>query len=465
MPASILLIEDDPQAVRHISGSLGTNGFEVVSVDTVGDGLRHLTTHTIDCVLLDYRLPDGNGLSALRAISRGSRDVPVIVVTGAGSEEVAVEAMKLGAADYVVKHGCYVDRLAAVVREVLGRHLIQSTATPPQGMPARLPQEVRARYRTCGILGESAALDDAISLAERAARTDAAVLLEGETGTGKELFAHAIHRHGARSQGPFVAVNCAAVPEALLESELFGHVRGAFSGADRDRHGVFEEASRGTLLLDEECDTPLAIQAKVLRTLQDGEVRPVGANRGRRIDVRVVAAANSDLRAAVASGRFRLDLFHRLNVFPIRLPPLRQRHGDVPLLARHFLVTLAEREGKAPLSFDPAVLQLMERYSWPGNVRELRNEVHRLVLCAEPGGRIGVSMLPRLIGKECSADDRRLREIVRDVERATIAARLREHGYRRAVTARSLGLSREGLWQKLRALGVRVPPPDVDPAE
>lgn len=261
-------------------------------------------------------------------------------------------------------------------------------------------------------------------------------------------------------------MNCAAVPEALLESELFGHVRGAFSGADRDRRGVFEEACGGTILLDEVCEMTPAIQAKVLRTLQDGEVRSLGANRSRRFDVRVVAAANRDLRAAVADGRFRLDLYHRLNVFPIRLPALRERHGDIPLLARHFLAALAEREGKAPLGFDPAVLPLLERWSWPGNVRELRNEVHRLVLCAEPGGSIGVSALPRLVGQaECSPGDRRLKEIVRDVECAAISTRLREHGYRRAATARSLGLTREGLWQKLRALGLKAPPRSGDPAE
>lgn len=471
MPASILLVEDEPQHVRHLSRvfAVAEDRFALRSVDTVRDALHQLATSVVDCVLLDYRLPDSEGLSGLRAIRLRYPDVPVVMLTGAGCEEVAVDAMKLGAADYIVKHGCYVDSLPLAVREALGRQAsrrVDGQQALPQ--PRRLPPDLRERYRRDGIVGESAPLELALALAARASNTNATVLLEGESGTGKELFARAIHRHGRRGAGPFVAVNCAAVPEPLLESELFGHVRGAFSGADRDRRGLFDEASGGTLFLDEAGEMPAPIQAKLLRVLEDGEVRPVGSSRCRVVDVRVIAGANRDLHLLVREARFRLDLYHRLNVFPIRLPTLRDRRSDVRVLADHFLKALAEFEGKGALAFAPGVLSALEHHAWPGNVRELRNEIHRLVLCAEPDGRIDVPMLPARLATDpgdAVGRTRPLKEIVREVELATIAARLRAYGYRRADTARSLGLTREGLWQKLRVLGLKPPTRGGEPAE
>jgi two-component system response regulator AtoC len=468
MPAHVLLIEDDPDTARLVAGALRGEPFEIVTVHTARAGLAHLAAHPVDCILLDYRLPDADGLEGLRRIRQAHPDVPVVMITGAGSEEIAVEAMKLGASDYLVKHGKYLVTVPVVVREALGRRELERTAARYRSAlrttrreVSRLRRELRERYRLEGIIGESAGVEQALFLAERAAQARVTVLLEGETGTGKELFARAIHYHGARARAPFLAQNCAALPEALLESELFGHVRGAFTGADRPHRGLFEQADGGTLFLDEIGEATPAIQAKLLRVLQDGEIRPVGATESRAVDVRVIAATNRDLGEAVRAGTFRRDLYYRLRVFPIRLPALRERRGDIRLLALHLLDRIAADEGKAIAGFDPAALRLLERYPWPGNVRELANEIHRLVVCADPGERITADLLASWIvdGTPApnDADGRPLKEIVREVEVATIRARLRAHGYHRAATARSLGMTRESLWAKLRHLGFRVP--------
>jgi DNA-binding NtrC family response regulator len=469
MAATILLIEDHEDTARLIARALraAPEPFAVTSVLSARDGLAQLTEGTVDCVLLDYRLPDADGLDCLRKIRQQHPDLPVVIITGSGSEEVAVEAMKLGATDYVVKHGKYILTVPVVVREALGRRELARAAARYRNAlrstrreVTRLRNELRERFRLEGIIGESAAIEQSLELAERAAQAEVTVLIEGESGTGKELFARAIHYHGPRARGPFVAQNCAALPETLLESELFGHVRGAFTGAERHRRGLFEEAAGGTLFLDEVSETSPAIQAKLLRVLQDKEVRPVGSNGGRTVDVRVIAATNRDLREAVHEGTFRLDLYYRLRVFPLPVPPLRERREDIRLLAVHFLEQLGAQEHKHLRGFEPAALQLMERYAWPGNVRELQNEVHRLVLCAEEEERIPAALLAPWIleGAPTGADGARpLKEIVREVELATIRARLREHGYHRSATARSLGITREALWAKIRQLGFALP--------
>ncbi len=470
MPARVLLIEDSAETARLLAGALGAGSdpFEVTVAGSARDGLEHLATHQVDCVLLDYRLPDADGLECLRKIRQRDPDLPVVVITGAGSEEVAVEAMKLGASDYLVKHGKYLVTVPVVVREALGRRELERAAARYRSAlrssrreASRLRRELRERYRLDGIIGESAAIEHALFLAERAAETRVTVLLEGETGTGKELFARAIHYHGPRARGPFLAQNCAALPEGLLESELFGHLRGAFTGAERARRGLFEEADGGTLFLDEVSEASPAVQAKLLRVLQDGEVRPVGGNGERKVDVRVIAASNGDLAEAARERRFRPDLYYRLRVFPIRLPALRERRADIRLLALHLLERISAQEAKKLRGFDPRALRLLERYPWPGNVRELENEIHRLVLCAEPGERITPDLLAAWIVEgappAAGGGARPLKEIVREVELATIRARLREHGYHRAATARSLGMTRESLWAKLRQLGFVAP--------
>jgi two-component system, NtrC family, response regulator AtoC len=462
--ADVLLIEDSPETARLVAGALRDAKFETVTAPSARAGLQRLAQGGFDCVLLDYHLPDADGLKTLRRIRQAHPDVPVVVVTGAGSEEVAVQAMKLGATDYVVKHGKWLLTVPLVVREAVGRRELERTAyrykralTDTRREVSQLRRELRERYRLEGIIGESEAIEQALVLAERAAQARITVLLEGETGTGKELFARAIHYHGPRARGPFIAQNIAALPETLLESELFGHVRGAFTGAERSRRGLFEEANGGTVFLDEIGEATPAIQSKLLRVLQDGELRPVGASVARRVDVRIIAASNRDLAEAVQTGQFREDLFYRLRAFPIRLPALRERRPDIPLLALHFLEQYAGQEGKRIDGFAPAALRALERHAWPGNVRELESEVHRLVLCAEPGARIGADLLSPAIADGTAvdaADGKPLRDIVRDVELATIRSRLRAHGGRPSPTARSLGITREWLWAKMRRLGI-----------
>jgi len=473
MSTRILVVDDDPEVIRLIGQVLRSAipPFDVEAVGSAAAGLDKLAAEPFDGVLLDYRLPDIDGLACLLRIRQTYPDLPVVVFTGSGSEEVAVEAMKLGASDYVVKHGKYLTRVATVLREALGRSELQRIAAR-HGSPdeAHVPTSTagpsaafRERLHAAGVVGDSPAFALALALAERAVSSTATVLLTGESGTGKDVLARAIHEHGARASGPYLAQNCAALPETLLESELFGHVRGAFTGADRARRGLFEEASGGTLFLDEIGETSLVLQAKLLRVLEERCVRPIGSSDSRPVDVRVLAATNTDLLRAIDDGRFRRDLYYRLNVFPVRLPALRERGDDILRLATYFLERFATDEGKVPPRLEPDALELLVGYAWPGNVRELGNEMHRLVLCAEPGERVGASRLageivaapraPGVIGRDAH---RPLREIVNEVEIAEINSRLREHGYNRSQTAKSLGITREALWAKMKQLGVAV---------
>jgi DNA-binding NtrC family response regulator len=473
MSARILVIDDDPEVTRLVGQVLrsAAPSFDVEAVGSAAAGFDKLASEMFDGVLLDYRLPDIDGVACLLRIRQNHPDLPVVLLTGSGSEELAVEVMKLGASDYVVKHGKYLARVPTVLREALGRRELQrvvgrhtSTERVELGASAAGPSAAFCeRLSAAGVVGASPAFAVALALAERAASSSATVLLMGESGTGKDVLARLIHEHGARGRGPYLAQNCAALPEALLESELFGHVRGAFTGADRERRGLFEEASGGTLFLDEIGETSLVLQAKLLRVLEERCVRPIGSSESRPIDVRVLAATNADLPRAVDENRFRRDLYYRLNVFPIRLPALRERGDDVVRLAAHFLERYAAEEGKAPPRLDAEALELLAAYAWPGNVRELANEMHRVVLCAEPGKRVGASGLAGAIvtaqrpiegmGRDTH---RPLREIVNDVEIAEIKSRLREHGYNRSQTARSLGITREALWAKMKQLGVAV---------
>jgi DNA-binding NtrC family response regulator len=473
MSTRILVVDDDPEATRLI-GQVLRNAAPPFDVEVVGSGaagLDRLAAEPFDAVLLDYRLPDIDGIACLLRIRQTHADLPVILFTGSGSEEIAVEVMKLGASDYVVKHGKYLARVPTVLREALGRRELQRIAAGHSGeagptaaaSPAGPSIGFADRLRAAGVVGESAALAVALALAERAMASTATVLLTGESGTGKDVVARLIHECGSRGRAPYVAQNCASIPETLLESELFGHARGAFTGADRARLGLFEAASGGTLFLDEIGETPLVLQAKLLRVLEERCVRPVGSNENRPVDVRVIAATNADLLHAVDGGRFRRDLYYRLNVFPIRLPPLRERGQDILHLAAHFLECYGAEERKAPPRLDASAIDVLVGYPWPGNVRELANEMHRLVLCAEPHEEVGASRLapeivatPRVSGMTGRDSNRPLRDIVKEVEIAEINSRLRAHGYNRSRAARSLGITREALWAKMKQLGVAV---------
>jgi DNA-binding NtrC family response regulator len=468
---AILIVDDDPETRARLDRALrqSGDGWDVREAATATEGLALASAPDVECVLLDYRLPDADGLTCLRELRRARPELPVVMVTGSGSEAVAVQAMKLGAADYVVKHATYVQVVPGLVREALGRRALARLATDssgrggtPRGLPA-LDPPTRARFDAVGLVARSPAMLRVLALVARAAQSKVTVLIEGESGTGKDLCARALHDLGPRASRPFLAQNCAAVPEPLLESELFGHARGAFTGADRARPGLFEQADGGTLFLDEIGEASAAVQAKLLRVLQDREIRPVGATSARRLDVRVVSATNRDLRRDITEQRFRRDLLYRLSVFPIFVPPLRERREDIAPLAERFLEKCAREEAKPLAGFDPETLALMERHAWPGNVRELQHEVHRLVLCAEPEERIAPDALAPWVTENLTAlpaSAAPLREIMRQVETVIVQSRLREHGYRRGDTARSLGITREALWAKLRALGLTAPAPD-----
>ena len=461
---AILIVDDDADTRARLERALrdSGDGWDVVQATTATEALARVADEDVECVLLDYRLPDLDGLTCLRELRRLRAEVPIVMVTGSGSEDVAVDAMKAGAADYVRKHATYVQAVPGLVRQTLGRRaLARLTADGSHGHPSRelppLDAAARVRFEADGFVFRSPAMLQVLALVVRAARSNAAVLIEGESGTGKELVARAVHAHGPRAARRFVAQNCAAVPETLLESELFGHARGAFTGADRARAGLFEQADGGTLFLDEIGEASPSVQAKLLRVLQEREVRPLGATDPRRVDVRVVSATNRDLRREIDAGNFRLDLFYRLSVFPIVVPPLRERRDDVAPLAQRFLERFAREEEKPIAGFHPDTLAAMERHAWPGNVRQLENEVHRLVLCAETDEEIAPDALAQWVAGEVvasGANEAPLHELMRQIETAIVESRLREHGYRRAETARSLGITRESLWAKLRALGL-----------
>ncbi len=431
------------------------------------DALAAIRREAIDIVLLDYGLPDYDGLELLREIQAIRRDIPVVYVTSRTSVKVAVEAMKSGACDYLVKDEQYLDMLPMVVAEVIRRcrlsednRRLKKVVTRQSREINRLQTVLEGRYRIDDIVAFSPAMKRTLSLVERAILSTANVLVEGETGTGKEVIARAIHLNGVRRDRAFVAQNCAALPESLLESELFGVVRGAFTGADRDRKGLFEEAHGGTLFLDEIGEMPLHLQAKLLRAIQEHEVRPLGSSRLRRIDARIIASTNLDLECAVNSGTFRKDLFYRLSVLPIRVPPLRERREDIPHLMDHFLLLYRQREGKNIPGFEPEAVALLERYSWPGNVRQLENEIHRLVAFATEGEKIGADLISetvrgqRLPYREQLDDRSPLRAILDRVEAQAVSDRLQLHGGNKTATAQSLGVNRETLYQKLAKHGI-----------
>ena len=447
---SILLVQDDGDHAALMRQALVRMeaGVRVRVAARLRSALEALEDPAIGCVVTDLRLPDAEGVRIVQAFRSARHDVPVIVVTAAGSEELAVAAMKTGAADYVRKHAAYIEQLPGLVREALGRSVL--AGMDDVGAPGVAPVPPDDGHVVAGTPG----MREALGLAERAARSHAPVLVEGETGTGKELLARAIHQHGPRRTAPFLVQNCAALSESLLESELFGHVRGAFTGAERERRGLFEEAGDGTVFLDEVAETPLAVQAKLLRVLQHEEVKALGADRVRRVRARIVAATNRPLDAEVRAGRFRADLYYRLAVFPIRVPPLRHRIGDVPAMIGCFLDRFERSEGRATGGIDADALRLLQGYAWPGNVRELENEVHRLVLSVLPGQRIGRDHLARRIRDgDAVVVEEPLDRLLERVEIALIRQRLQQKPTKSAA-ARSLGITREALYAKMRRLRI-----------
>jgi DNA-binding NtrC family response regulator len=380
-PAQILIVEDKDSLRTMLRHALERQGHSVLEARDQPEAER-LLRQSPAIVLSDLRLPEGDGFGVLRASKEFDADTPVIVMTAYGSIEDAVAAMKEGALDFLAKP-VDPDHLALLVARALEqRRMVTENLL--------LKEELAVRRGAPQLVGEDLSLRKVFAGLQRAAATDTTVLLEGESGTGKELFARSLHALSPRADAPFVAINCAAIPETLLETELFGHEKGAFTGAVARKPGKFEMAHRGTLFLDEIGDLPLSLQAKILRALEEKRFERVGGTASVQVDVRLVAATNRGLRAAVAARRFREDLFFRLSVFPITVPPLRDRPGDIPLLARYFVDRFCRDMKKKPLALSPAALEQLVSYRWPGNVRELQNCIERAVILAESD-----SILPR----------------------------------------------------------------------
>jgi two-component system response regulator HydG len=392
----VLIVDDAVEMANAIAEYLQRNGFDADGVDNGESALERFKAAPADVVLTDLRMKGMDGLDVLASIRAIDADVPVVIMTAFGAVESAVEAIQRGAYHYVTK-----PFKLDVVRVLLERAIAERTMRVENESLRRTVREVL----TGGTLvGRSPAIRAVTELVRRVAGTSAPVLLLGETGTGKELVARAIHAEGPRKDAPFVAVNCAALPEALLESELFGHVKGAFTGATQSRRGLFVEADGGTLLLDEIGDMPLALQAKLLRVLETGEVRSVGSDSARATDVRIVAATHRDLPVEVKAGRFRQDLYFRLSVVPIAIPALRERRDDVPLLLEHFLRKSRERFPRgAALNVNGEALRLLTEYPWPGNVRQLENLVDRLIITGD-GPDIGAAEIRGALGDWSVAD-------------------------------------------------------------
>jgi two-component system response regulator PilR (NtrC family) len=371
-PRKKILVVDDEPSIRDLLGiMLRKEGYDVSVAGSRAEAARSLARDAVDMVITDIKLPDGDGIEILRHVKSASPETVVVVMTAYGSTETAIVALKLGAHDYLVKP-VDVEELKIVIRNALERqHLTEENL--------RLKAELRAQHGLDRIIGVSPAMAAVFEMIRSIAGTTSTVLVTGESGTGKELVAKAIHALSPRRDAPFVSLNCGALTETLLESELFGHVKGAFTDAHQNKKGLFEVAHRGTLFLDEVGDTPASMQVKLLRALQERRIRRVGGTDEMDVDVRLIAATNSPLEELVRQKRFREDLFYRLNVIPIRMPPLRERRQDIPLLAEHFLARFSEQMGKKLARISSEAMQALTEYAWPGNVRELENAIERAV--------------------------------------------------------------------------------------
>src|SRR2546421_5991860 len=374
---SILIVEDEAKMRRLLELNLGEEGFTTHSAEDAETGLKLLRENSIDLVLTDLKLPGMNGLEFLQAVKHQNAALPVVVMTAFGSVETAVEAMKAGASDYVLKPFSLAEMRLVIHKELDVRNLREENRS--------LREALGKRYAHPNIVARSAKMQEVLATVERVAPTNSTVLLGGESGVGKDLIARAIHQHSRRASGPFIKINSTAIPENLLESELFGYEKGAFTGANASKPGKFELADKGSLFLDEIGDVPAAIQVKLLRVLQEREFERMGGTKTLKVDVRLIAATNKDLRAALEQGTFREDLYYRLNVVPIDIPPLRDHKEDIPDLAHHFLARFIRDNEKEIEKITPAALKLLIDYHWPGNVRQLENTIERAVaLSADP---------------------------------------------------------------------------------
>ena len=452
--ATILVVDDEKNILSTLSRALRVEDYDVDVAGSAQLALERTEKRAYDLLLLDVKMPDLDGLSLLSQLREAGNDVPVIMMSGHGTIETAVEATRLGAHDFIEKP-IHTDRLLLSIARCLDFKKLESEN-----------EELRKQTGVFdGLLGESAAMQRLRDQVRLAASASAPVLIQGERGTGKELVARAIHDGSKRAGGPMEKMNCAAVPSELIESELFGHEAGAFTGATKQRKGKFERASSGTLFLDEVGDMPANMQAKLLRVLQEGELERVGGSELIEVDVRVVAATNKSLVDEISAGSFRADLYDRLNVLPLRVPPLRERKTDIPLLAGHFLRIVCEANDRRGKELTSGAIDMLCEYEYPGNVRELRNLIERLVILT-PGDQVTQSDARALLpiggsGRAAGTfyqPGRPLREMLEEAERDLVVRALEHNQGHITNTAAELGLERSHLYKKMKALGIRRGP-------
>ena len=451
MTEKILVIDDDDSFRRILEYNLQEEGYEVLSASSGEEGLAIFEARAPNLVITDMKMNGISGIDVLSAVKKQSPDTLVIIITAFGIVDKAVEAMKLGAYDYITKP-VNRDELKLVVRKAL-----ELTNLSQENKDLKKRIENREEFKH--MVGASDAMAGVFSLVNKVADTEATILITGESGTGKELVARAIHGQSSRRGSRFIAINCAAIPRDLLESELFGHIKGAFTGAIKDQQGKFQQADGGTIFLDEVCDLPLEMQPKLLRVLQEKEILPVGSGRVQKIDVRIVAATNLDIDELVTAGRFREDLYYRLSVIPIHLPPLRQRPEDIPLLLRHF----AARVGCPHVVFAKETLKALSAYPWPGNVREVENLVTRMMILRE-GDTIGIEDLPKNImtrqkhGGQMSVVNLPPEGYsLEQLEREVVIEALERNDWNKSAAAAFLKIPRHVLLYRLEKYGIAAP--------
>lgn len=449
---SLLVVDDDKHILEAMADYLRRLGYRTETAATCQEGIERIRDYPFDVVICDVNLPDQDGFHLLEWASREQPDTSIIMLTGYGTIESAVEAIRIGAFDYLTKP-VIDDELNLSIQRALGqRRILEENKS--------LKQQLDQKYGLANIIGRDYKMSKMFDLIESVADTRTTVLILGENGTGKTITARAIHQLSNRRERPFVEVACGALPDSLLESELFGHVAGAFTGANTDKIGKFLQADGGTLFLDEIATASPQLQVKLLRVLQDREFEPVGGNKTHKVDCRLVLATNEDLEQMVAEGRFRQDLYYRINVISLTQPPLRERVGDIPLLAEHYLKMFVEQTGKQVLGINEQALQLMQRYTWPGNVRELVNVIERaVVLCRED--RITPHDLPDSIHKQLDTSNipahfggNSLKSALANPERQILVEALEANGWNRQETAKMLGVNRTTLYKKMKKFGI-----------
>jgi DNA-binding NtrC family response regulator len=452
--SSLLLVDDDRLVLDGMAGWLREKGFAVSQAATYREAVDLIDSTTYDLVLADIRLQDGDGFDILAHCRTNHPDTTVVLITGYATAETGVEAIRMGAFDLLTKPLIDEELELAINRALSQRRVIEENA--------KLKAQLDLRFGMENIVGRDHRMQKTFDMIDSVADTKATVLITGESGTGKSLVARAIHRRSGRRHRPFVEVACGALPETLLESELFGHAAGAFTGACGDKIGKFSQADGGTIFLDEIGTASASMQVKLLRVLQDFEFERVGGTETSRVDIRVILATNEDLDKAVAAGSFRRDLYYRINVINIELPPLRSRISDIPMLAQHFLARICDEIGKPVAGFSDEALAILQAYHWPGNVRELENVIERAVLLGKHE-KIVAEDLPRDLAISAPVSARRatgrtLREALEGPERQIILDTLQQHNWNRNATASQLGINRTTLYKKMKRLGLDSPP-------